>query len=315
MSQISIDLTELSGWYSLEPGTYNITVGAKAEGYTRIIQSSAVSVTKEEQIESYLTFSSPNSFTLSIANSYKNWDGTIETSTDKTNWTTWDGTNAVSSASDGIKHNLYLRGTENTVITGNTICFWNLNGTDISVIGNIETLLDYATVAQGNHPPMATHCYMSMFYNCTAIISAPELPATTLTSYCYQEMFRGCSNLISAPALPATTLANNCYAYMFYGCTNLETLIALPVLNLPSYCYGSMFYNCSKIKLSTSQTSNYQNLYRIPITGNSSDNYSNSLANMFVGTTGQFSGIPSINTDYYTSNAIVNPDGTITPAI
>lgn len=312
MSQINIDLTELSGWDSLEPGTYDITVGAKANGYTRIKQSAPVSVTKEEQIESYLTFSSPNSFTLSVANSYKNWDGTLETSTDKTNWNTWDGASAVSSSNDG---KLYLRGTGNTVITGNTICFWNLNGSNISVIGNIETLLDYATVGQGNHPPMATHCYMSMFYNCTAITSAPELPATTMASYCYQEMFRGCSNLISAPALPATTLANNCYAYMFYGCTNLETLIALPVLNLPEYCYGSMFYNCSKIKLSMSQIDNYQNLYRIPIIGSSSDTYSNSLANMFVGTTGTFSGIPSINTNYYTSNAIVNPDGTITPAV
>lgn len=312
MSQINIDLTELSGWDNLEPGTYDITVGAKANGYTRIKQSAPVSVTKEEQIESYLTFSSPNSFTLSVANSYKNWDGTIETSTDKTNWITWDGTSVVSSSNDG---KLYIRGIGNTVITGNTICFWNLNGSNISVIGNIETLLDYATVAQGNHPPMATHCYMSMFYNCTAMISAPELPATTMASYCYQEMFRGCSNLISAPALPAITLANNCYAYMFYGCTNLETLVALPALNLPEYCYGSMFYNCSKIKLSMSQIDNYQNLYRIPITGSSSDTYSNSLANMFVGTTGIFSGIPSINTDYYTSNAIVNPDGTITPAV
>ena len=34
-----------------------------------------------------------------------------------------------------------------------------------------------------------------MFYNCTSLIAAPSLPATTLQSNCYQNMFYGCSLL------------------------------------------------------------------------------------------------------------------------
>lgn len=44
------------------------------------------------------------------------------------------------------------------------------------------------------------------------------LPATTLTDWCYYGMFYNCTYLITAPELPATTLASCCYAYMFQGC-------------------------------------------------------------------------------------------------
>ena len=47
---MNIDLTTLQGWDDLPNGTYDITVGATADGYTRIIQSSAVSVVKETTI-------------------------------------------------------------------------------------------------------------------------------------------------------------------------------------------------------------------------------------------------------------------------
>jgi hypothetical protein len=35
-------------------------------------------------------------------------------------------------------------------------------------------------------------------------------------------MFFGCTALTSAPALPATTLADGCYQRMFQGCTSLK---------------------------------------------------------------------------------------------
>ena len=61
-----------------------------------------------------------------------------------------------------------------------------------------------------------------MFYNCTSLINAPELPATTLSTGCYCAMFQGCTSLINAPELPATTLANNCYQEMFFYCPKLN---------------------------------------------------------------------------------------------
>jgi len=50
-----------------------------------------------------------------------------------------------------------------------------------------------------------------MFYGCTGLTTAPELPATTLASNCYSSMFNGCTGLTTAPELPATTLPDSCY--------------------------------------------------------------------------------------------------------
>ena len=69
-------------------------------------------------------------------------------------------------------------------------------------------------------------------------------------------MFDNCTSLVTAPELPATTLAIDCYSYMFYNCTNLQyqkqgdTIIEgikLPAILLVSNCYHSMFYICRKI--------------------------------------------------------------------
>jgi hypothetical protein len=37
-------------------------------------------------------------------------------------------------------------------------------------------------------------------------------------------MFNGCVSLVSAPQLPATTLTESCYYYMFNGCTSLNSV-------------------------------------------------------------------------------------------
>ena len=146
--------------------------------------------------ESYLTFSSPSSFTLSVYDDIKSWDGTLEYFASDETWTIWEGTSSLSAEANGCEYVLYLRGTGNTVITGKNIGYrWVLTGTDIKCIGNIENLLDYATVASGAHPTMSENCYAEMFYGCTNLTRAPALPATTLANYCYAAMFYGCTNL------------------------------------------------------------------------------------------------------------------------
>ena len=57
----------------------------------------------------------------------------------------------------------------------------------------------------------------------TSLISF-DLEHTTLASYCYSHMFYGCTGLTSAPELPATTLAVGCYSNMFSGCTNISLI-------------------------------------------------------------------------------------------
>ena len=140
-----------------------------------------------------------------------------------------------------------------------------------------------------------------MFQECTGLTQAPALPATTLADNCYASMFQGCTGLTQAPALPATTLMMSCYASMFRGCTGLTQAPDLPATTLAKYCYASMFRGCSKIKLSTTETGEYTQSYRIPTSGDGTTT-TNSLSNMFAETGGTFTGTPSINTTYYLSN-------------
>ena len=201
-----------------------------------------------ESSNPYLTFSSPSSFTLKVYDTTKHWDGALEYSTDTSTWSTWDGTTTLSSATSGSDNVLYLRGTGNTVITGNKPGYrWVLTGTDIACIGNIENLLDYATVESGVNPTMANNCYYNMFNGCTALTQAPALPAMTLTPYCYRSMFQNCTSLTQAPALPAMTLTPYCYNNMFVGCTSLTQAPALPAMTLTPSCYYNMFYGCTSL--------------------------------------------------------------------
>ena len=250
----------------------------------------------------YLTFKSPSSFTLAVNDATKHWDGTLEYSTDTSVWTAWDGTTTISSATSGSDNVLYLRGTGNSLITGNSLNYkWVLTGSNIKCIGNIENLLDYATVESGANPTMAKYCYYQMFRDCTSLAKAPDLPATTLVPNCYAYMFYGCSSLAQAPDLPATTLANGCYAYMFNSCTGLTQAPALPATTLTTECYRSMFYGCTSLKLSSTQTGEYTVAYRIPTAGTGTT-ATDALTDMFTSTGGTFTGTPEINTTYYLSN-------------
>ena len=117
---------------------------------------------------------------------------------------------------------------------------------------------------------LATNCYTNMFCSCTSLTQAPDLPATTLADYCYQAMFVGCTSLTQAPELPATTLAHRCYANMFNGCTSLVKAPDLPAPIISSdQDYQEMFKNCRSlnyIKCMATQVMNAPNSY-IRLTG------------------------------------------------
>ena len=144
-----------------------------------------------------------------------------------------------------------------------------------------------------------------MFNNCTSLINPPELNTMSLGYSCYYAMFMGCTSLVSSPNLPATTLYSSCYQSMFQDCTSIESIASIPSLSLPQQCCYSMYDGCSKIKLSTTQTGNYQNEYRIPMSGTGSFQHYNAVTNMFYKTGGTFTGTHNINQTYYTSNEVV----------
>lgn len=148
--------------------------------------------------------------------------------------------------------------------------------------------------------------YANMFEWCTSLSSAPALPATNLNNRygCYYYMFSWCTSLTTPPELPATILAQNCYRNMFSGCTSLTSLPKLPATTLASMCYYMMFNWCTQIKLSATQTWTYQTQYKIPFTWTWVD-ATDSMTDMFLSTWWTFTWTPTINTTYYTSNALV----------
>ena len=96
------------------------------------------------------------------------------------------------------------------------------------------------------------YCYDNMFLDCTSLVQAPSLPATTLAYCCYNSMFRGCTSLTQAPStLPATKLVIYCYSAMFAGCTSLVQAPSLPATTLQNSCYSSMFEGCSSLRTVT----------------------------------------------------------------
>ena len=234
--------------------------------------------------KNYLTFTHSSDFYIYIPS--KQWEGPVEYYTGNGVWAACNK-GKVSSVR-GVKNNyvLYMRGTGNSKITGNSSNYaWQLSKPGISCTGNIENLLDYSTVKAGGHPVMANFCFAYMFYAHNTRVS-----------------------LSTAPSLPATTLSHGCYSSMFETCNLLTTLPSLPATVLPENCYNSMFCDCSKIKLSKTMTGEYVQAYRIPVSGNGSlapGQYA--LAGMFRGTGGAFAGTPTVNTTYYLSsgNSIV----------
>lgn len=190
---------------------------------------------------------------------------TLYKSTDGTNFDSWDGT-AVTLSNVGDK--LYVYGNNQTISTYNSYTRFNMTGRiaaagDITYLlqnGGVTTLpndyafyiLFYGCTALTTAPdlPATTlteHCYALMFDSCTNLTTAPALPATTLQANCYEALFKDCTSLTTAPALPATTLATNCYYSMFNGCTSLTTAPELPALTLVDGCYRQMFNNCSNL--------------------------------------------------------------------
>lgn len=235
----SLNLATLTGWTNVAAGSHTLTIKAKASGYQDSTASTGVTFEKVGG-NPYITFTGETSeFTLAVgSDGAKEWDGTVEYSTDANAWTTWDGS-AISSSNK----KLYLRGKSNTKFYTSKGARFVLSAR-AGCSGNINTLLEY------DNPPTTlttSDCYRRMFRGCSNLTTAPELPAKTLSPYCYEYMFAYCSALTTAPELPATTLAKYCYYYMFGSCSSLTQAPALPATTLATSCYDGMFGNCTAL--------------------------------------------------------------------
>ena len=138
-------------------------------------------------------------------------------------------------------HRIKFRGNNQTFSNSTSNYYSFVISGKISASGDVTSLLN----GEGGDVVLPSYCYSQMFYNCTGLTTAPNLPSTTLASNCYNSMFSGCTGLTTAPALPATTLADHCYYHMFSRCKGLTSAPALPATTLANYCYSNMFYICT----------------------------------------------------------------------
>ena len=244
--------------------TVNLTVGRNVANITGITinewaSGSAIGTNEEADLVPYVTFSAESEQTFTMNFQPQSWCDAFslgegdyfEYSVGGGKWTRFTSTisyeNAV--AFGGAKGNLRLRGksSKGTAVSDtnySTISFGNT--TAVSCTGDIRTLIDYKSYASAN-TENARFCYL--FSGCTALSTAPELPAMTLADYCYFFMFNGCSSLTTAPELPAQTLKDRCYSYMFNGCSSLTTAPELPAQTLDVYCYAQMFLSCTSLTI------------------------------------------------------------------
>ena len=142
------------------------------------------------------------------------------------------------------------------VMTGQIYAYGNI----MSLLNFSDTLPNFAFLRLFNECTALTSapelpatklgeaCYYGMFYGCTTLETVHELPATKLKYMCYYGMFQGCTSLTAAPTiLPATTLVEKCYYGMFYGCTSLTQAPVLPATTLVKNCYYAMFSGCTSL--------------------------------------------------------------------
>ena len=211
----------------------------------------------------YVTFVAEQAGSTLYTN-IKNYNVSIQYSTDKTTWQTLSSTITLSNIGDEVyvrgkllKNNtsseyIQFRMTGKIAAYGNCNAIWNYEDLNAPLTTYCGTQLfkDCTSLTKAPELPattLAERCYDQMFYGCTGLTTAPELPATTLANYCYYNMFRNCTSLTTAPELPATTLANYCYQYMFNGCTGLTTAPELPATTLAYSCYQYMFIGCKAL--------------------------------------------------------------------
>lgn len=248
----------------------------------------------------YLCFTAQESNSSVTLN--KEWNPTVvslEISYDKSTWMDYNiwGTIALSNVGDKV----YMRNKSEipTGFSNNSYSYFYFSMTwKIWASWDIDYLLcKYSTNT------LSETCFAWLFSECTALVSAPSLPATTLASRCYQWMFSK-SSITLPPSLPATTLSHDCYEYMFNKCEDLIALPSLPATELPSYCYFGMFSWCTKIKIYWTQTWDHQTPYRIP-TSWTGTLWENATGDMFYNTWWQSIRTPSINHTYYTSNQVI----------
>lgn len=191
----------------------------------------------------------------------------LETSTDNSNWTSWDCYNETKTLNNGQK--LYVRGSQGAWGTSNQ----NFNVFSISGAVGAYGDITYLSQITGKLDTLSQYYYYSLFNNSLGLTHGPDLLATTIGKFCYaymyslstsirssgpiyalstnqngfQYMFNGCVSLVDAPIINTTTVDEYGCQYMFKGCTSLVTAPELLFTNIGASGCMEMFSGCTSL--------------------------------------------------------------------
>lgn len=197
---------------------------------------------KPKEVPNYLCFTAlEDNSTIGKTGTYS---VSLEYSLDGRTWSTFNN-NTTISLNTGEK--AYFRGTNTRLASSDSVCTTFVMSGSIAGSGNVMSLL-YANDFETRLSLTVGNEFRSLFINCTALTSAPELPATTVSGWStYDKMFKGCTSLVAAPDLPASSLSRGCYANMFEGCTSLLAAPAIKVTSVNQNAMTSMFEGCTSL--------------------------------------------------------------------
>ena len=207
------------------------------ETYNRLYQGSELLFEVQKEVEwKGLTFEALEPSTIQYIPSSVS---TVQSSYDAVNWSNSDNNTISLCPGKKIYFRGYILGNQST----SDYARFKITG-KVAASGSIMSLHN-----ENPQDKSLTYDYefYNMFYSCKSLVTAPELPANTLSPNCYERLFYYCTSITNAPALPATTLAEECYYWMFCNCTSLVTAPVLPATELANYCYNHMFSGCNNL--------------------------------------------------------------------
>lgn len=127
--------------------------------------------------------------------------------------------------------------------SSSTIKFYDSN-VEVRCKGDIRTLIDWENYDNANTEKAR---FSSLFYGCSVLVTAPDLPSEKLSASCYASIFSGCSALTKAPDLPAENVPASAYSSMFKSCSSLEEMPQISAKTVELYGMSGMFAECSKL--------------------------------------------------------------------
>ena len=218
-----------------------------------------------EVCTTYLKWCSPNPFSLAPVSKLGNtesftgslWDGIIETSTDKETWTEYDGLHDVPAAQSGTEYCLYMRGRGNSRINGDVnglqISPFSPDGSEISIYGYIESLIDWETFQKDERLSLENVILRFTFAGDTSL---PE----------------SCSWLIRCPSIAATPaeLPPVSRLFLFGTFMNQVNLKTLPIIRFDPnaqqmiYTFMGSGTNVPGFEPTTTPTETTKSVFRIP---------------------------------------------------